>query len=103
MTAHLLCLVAALAAALGAQTYDLLLQGGHVIDPKNSVNALRDIAISGGKIARVATGIPAANARRLGRLAQFPRLQTARDRPGKDPCSHHAQHLRTGDAGKKRS
>jgi len=32
--------------ALFAQSrYDLLLKGGHVIDPKNHTNAIRDIAI----------------------------------------------------------
>jgi dihydroorotase len=33
--------------------YDLLLQGGHVIDAKNGTSALRDVAIAGGKIAAV--------------------------------------------------
>ena len=39
--------------------YDLLLKGGHVIDPKNNVDAVRDVAIKDGKIAKVAVGIPA--------------------------------------------
>lgn len=34
--------------------YDLLIQGGHVIDPKNGVSAIRDVAIQGGRIAAVA-------------------------------------------------
>lgn len=52
--------------ALAAQTrYDLLLKGGHVIDPANNVNALMDVAIAAGKIARVAAGIPAAEARQV--------------------------------------
>jgi dihydroorotase len=55
----------ALALSLGAQTtYDLLLKGGHVIDPKNRINAPMDVAVSGGKIARVAADIPASQARR---------------------------------------
>ena len=55
----------ALAAALGAQpAYDILLKGGHVIDPKNHVNRVLDVAIAGGKIARVAENIPPAQARR---------------------------------------
>jgi dihydroorotase len=55
-----------LAAGLGAQTnYDLLLKGGHVIDPKNKINGPMDVAISNGRIARVATGIPASEARRV--------------------------------------
>jgi dihydroorotase len=41
--------------------YDLLLRGGHVIDPRNGVSAIRDVAIAGGKIAavqpRIETGL----------------------------------------------
>ena len=44
------------AAAL-AQDYDLLLKGGTVIDGKNKINAVRDVAIKGGKIAEVAANI----------------------------------------------
>ena len=52
--------------ALGrAQTYDLLLKGGHVIDPANQVNAVRDVAVAGDKIARVAENIPATEAKRV--------------------------------------
>ncbi|PYT12240.1 MAG: amidohydrolase/deacetylase family metallohydrolase [Acidobacteria bacterium] len=48
----------ALACALGAQPrYDILLKNGHVIDPKNGVNRIMDVAISAGKIARVAQDI----------------------------------------------
>src|SRR6186713_655845 len=47
-----------------AQQYDLLLQGGRVIDPKNSVNAIRDVAVKDGKIAAVAPSIPPASARK---------------------------------------
>lgn len=37
-----------------AQTrYDLLLHGGHVIDPKNQISAVRDVAIHDGKIAAI--------------------------------------------------
>ena len=53
------------ASGLSAQTYDLVLKGGHVIDPKNGINRIADVAISGGKIARVAPGIPASDARRV--------------------------------------
>jgi dihydroorotase len=43
-----------LATALAAQPrFDLLLQGGRVIDPKNNVSALRDIGIKNGTIAAV--------------------------------------------------
>jgi len=48
------------AAALSAQPqYGLLLKGGHVIDPKNRIDAVRDVAIAGGRIARVAESIVA--------------------------------------------
>jgi len=46
-----------LPAALTAQTYDLLLKGGHVLDPRNGINAPMDVAISGNRIARVAENI----------------------------------------------
>ena len=42
---------------LSGQTYDLLLKGGHVIDPKNNLNARLDVAIRAGTIARVAANI----------------------------------------------
>jgi dihydroorotase len=37
--------------------YDLLLRGGHVIDAKNGLSAVRDVAIAGGKVAAVAAKI----------------------------------------------
>ena len=42
--------------------YDLLLRGGHVLDDKNHVDGVMDVAIKDGKIARVAAHIPAASA-----------------------------------------
>src|SRR6201993_3290404 len=47
-----------------AQTprYDLLLKGGHVIDPANNLDAVTDVAVSGGKIAAVEKNIPADSA-----------------------------------------
>jgi dihydroorotase len=48
--------------ASGQPRYDLLLKGGHVIDPKNHISAVRDVAIAGGKIAAVAENIPASSA-----------------------------------------
>lgn len=44
------------------QKYDLLLKGGHVIDPKNKLSAVRDVAIAGGKVAAVAANINPAEA-----------------------------------------
>jgi len=52
------------ACALMAQpAYDLVLKGGHVIDPKNNFSKVADVAIAAGKIARVAPDIPASAAR----------------------------------------
>ena len=41
-----------------APMYDLLLRGGHVLDDKNHIDAVMDVAIKDGKIARVANSIP---------------------------------------------
>ena len=46
-------------------TYDLLLKGGHVIDPKNKISAVSDVAIKDGRIAAVQKDIPAAQARKV--------------------------------------
>lgn len=45
--------------------YDLLLKGGHVIDPKNGLDGVRDVAIWGGKVAAVAAEIPERTAKRV--------------------------------------
>jgi dihydroorotase len=42
--------------------YDLLLRGGHVIDSKNKISEIRDVAIRGGKIAAVESKIDPATA-----------------------------------------
>jgi dihydroorotase len=45
--------------------FDLLLKGGHVIDPKNAVEGQRDVAVADGKVAAVDLEIPAAAARQI--------------------------------------
>src|SRR5258705_3901986 len=40
------------------QQIDILLKGGHVIDPKNKIDEQMDVAISNGKIFQVAKNIP---------------------------------------------
>ncbi len=50
---------------LHAQQADILLKGGHVIDPKNKIDAPMDIAIAAGKIIQVASNIPANNAKKV--------------------------------------
>ncbi|MDX2032194.1 MAG: amidohydrolase/deacetylase family metallohydrolase [Blastocatellia bacterium] len=47
------------------QKYDLLLKGGHVIDAKNRINAVRDVAIANGKVVAVAAKIEPAEARKV--------------------------------------
>jgi dihydroorotase len=44
------------------QKYDLLLKGGHVIDSRNRISAVRDVAIANGKVAAVAANIDPAEA-----------------------------------------
>src|SRR5687767_9141542 len=56
-------LALSVARVAGAQVpYDLLLKGGHVIDGRNGIDAVRDVAIKDGKIAAVAPDIPASQA-----------------------------------------
>ena len=57
-------LLLAAAAALGAQQYDLILKGGHVIDPANEIDRVADIAVQDGRIAAVADELPADQAER---------------------------------------
>jgi dihydroorotase len=47
-----------------APKYDLLLKGGHVIDPRNGVSGVRDVAIASGRIAAVAERIDPAEAQK---------------------------------------
>ncbi len=48
-----------------AQSYDIVIKGGHVIDPKNNIDAITDIAINEGKIVQVANNIDAAKAKQV--------------------------------------
>ena len=54
-----------LAGAGMAQQYDLLLKGGHVIDPKNKIDGPMDVAVAAGKVAQVARNIDAGTARQV--------------------------------------
>src|SRR5215469_1610622 len=58
----ILILLFGAAAALAQTQCDLLLQGGHVIDAKNNLDAVRDVAIRDGRIAAVAAHIDPAQA-----------------------------------------
>jgi dihydroorotase len=43
--------------AANAQTYSIVIKDGHVIDPKNNINGIMDVAITDGKIVQVAKNI----------------------------------------------
>ena len=45
--------------------YDLVIAGGHVIDPRNGIDGVRDVAIAGGVIAAVAPRVDPAGARTI--------------------------------------
>lgn len=47
------------------QNIDILLKGGHVIDTKNNIDGLMDVAITDNKISQVAANIPVANAKKV--------------------------------------
>jgi dihydroorotase len=48
-----------------APQFDLLIKNGHVIDPGNGIDSVMDVAVTGAKIARVASNIDPASARRV--------------------------------------
>lgn len=50
---------------LNSQNIDILIKGGHVIDPKNNIDAVMDVAVADGKILRVAPSIPSENAKKV--------------------------------------
>lgn len=68
-SAAALCLLLAAAIPSYGQSpsgeWDLLLKGGHVIDPHNERNGPMDVAIREGKIARVGEDLPTANAKHV--------------------------------------
>lgn len=66
LTITLLSFVFLLSAhTLQAQEIDILLKGGHVIDPKNKIDSPMDVAIADGKILQVAPDISAGSAKRV--------------------------------------
>lgn len=50
---------------LNAQEFDLLIKNGHVIDAKNGIDKVTDVAIKDGKIAQVETAILASKATKV--------------------------------------
>jgi dihydroorotase len=51
-----------------ARKYEVLLKGGRIIDPSQSMNAVADLAIAGGKVAAIAAEIDASEATRTVRV-----------------------------------
>jgi dihydroorotase len=49
---------------LQGQQYDLLIKNGHVIDPKNKIDTIRDVALANGKIIKVDNDIPATQSKK---------------------------------------
>jgi len=66
--------------------YDLLLKGGHVIDPANHINEIRDVAVFHGKIAAVEKDIPADQA---GKVVDVSKLYVT---PGLIDIHYHIGH-----------
>src|SRR5215471_4287362 len=62
MNLRMVWLAVALTGSGFSQDYDFLVKNGHVIDGKNHLSAVRDVAIKDGKIAAVAANIPASRA-----------------------------------------
>ena len=87
-------IIAVIAIALGspvvmfaqALRYDLLLKGGHVIDPANHIDEVRDVAIFQGKIAAVEKNIPADQA---GKVVDVSKLYVT---PGLIDIHYHVGH-----------
>jgi dihydroorotase len=51
--------------AFAQPPYELVLKGGHVLDSRNRIDGVMDVAVAGGKIAAVARSIPADQAKRV--------------------------------------
>ncbi|MEK6476197.1 amidohydrolase/deacetylase family metallohydrolase [Catalinimonas sp. 4WD22] len=65
LSLFLFALACLLTLSATAQTYDIVIKGGHLIDPKNNIDETMDIAINDGTIARIAKNIDAAQARQV--------------------------------------
>jgi dihydroorotase len=81
--------VLAFPAVMFAQTtprYELLLKGGHVIDPANHIDEVKDVAVSQGKIAAIERNIPADQA---GKVVDVSKLYVT---PGLIDIHYHVGH-----------
>jgi dihydroorotase len=55
LSLFLICFI--MSGLIKAQTYSIVIKGGHVIDPKNNINEVMDIGVKDGKIALIAKKI----------------------------------------------
>lgn len=58
-------LLAVLPVIVQAQEFDIVIKNGHVIDPKNGIDGVRDVAISRGKIELVTTDIASSRGKQV--------------------------------------
>ncbi len=61
----LMGLLSGLPIASGQSRYDVLLKGGHVIDPRNNIDSKMDVAIAQGKVAAVAPALSVSQAQKV--------------------------------------
>ena len=61
----LLILTTIFTSTLFAQEYSVILKGGHVIDPKNTINVKADIAICGDTIAAIGKNLDGSRAKQV--------------------------------------
>src|SRR5690606_13026458 len=61
----LLLVLCVLHGASFGQTYRVIVKGGHLIDPKNNIDRLMDVAINGDTIAKIAEHIPVAEGKQI--------------------------------------
>ena len=57
MPFKLLAALLSIATLFAQQDFDFLLKGGTVIDPKNGINAVRDVGIKDGRVEAVAANL----------------------------------------------
>lgn len=60
-----LLILALVHSAANGQAYSLLIKGGHIIDPKNNIDQVMDLAIKDGKIAKTGKDIDPKTARQV--------------------------------------
>ncbi len=67
----LLILIISPSGLLFSQEIDILLKGGHVIDPANNISSVMDVAVSKGKIVKISPSISEEKARKVIDVSDF--------------------------------